>query len=134
MKPIFEIVDYKHKKKLFYSLLCIHRRLVLVFLIYVFTNTLSYQILGLGFLNLFCFAYFGFSMPLKGREANRIELMNEISTQMLLNFMLCFSDFVIDEETRYLIGYIVYGIIVFMLVFNLSILSKHATQAFILIF
>jgi len=57
------------------------------------------------YLNIFIFVYFGNVRPLIGRRSNRQEIFNEYCLLLISVILFCFSDFVVEEEAKYLMGF-----------------------------
>ena len=53
----------------------------------------------------------GWFQPLDSTFANRMELLNELTTMCILYMVMCFSDFVGDPATRHMCGFIFIGVL-----------------------
>ena len=49
--------------------------------------------------------FIGTVAPYINSRSNNIEMVNEILTIAIMYHIFCFTDFVLDEQTRYYIGY-----------------------------
>lgn len=59
-----------------------------------------------------------------GLPANRMELFNEVMLVSIMYTMQCFSDFIPDPETKYYVGYVSCGLVVFHLLVNVVLMIK----------
>ena len=75
-------------------------------------------------LNVLAAFYQGWYCPLLLPEHNRKELINELFIQLNTYFMLVYSDFVADRNTRYTMGFVNIGCLGLMLVFNLIVIGR----------
>ena len=55
--------------------------------------------------------YFGFVWPFESHTITKLEIFNEIVAINLCYFMLCFTDWVSEANTRYLVGWVFIGVI-----------------------
>ena len=85
-------------------------------MIFVFTAlslgwTPSSQLQIVMFLNLFVLIFLGNYSPFTTRLQNRQQLFNEVTTSFATIMMMCFTDVVPDESTKYKYGWVFIGII-----------------------
>ena len=71
-------------------------------------------------LNLFITIYYGYNMPKQNRLLNLTETFNEMLIQLVSINMFLFTDFVLSEDVKYMVGYCMIFQIVLILIFNLS--------------
>jgi hypothetical protein len=79
-----------------------------------------YQILAMFYLNLIMMIYIGNSRPFVTRRDNNIEFINEIFIWMSTMHIILFTEFVKDEEVRYMCGWSMLAVISCCMLFNLS--------------
>ena len=104
------------------------RRVLIVFIIgvYFVDNTISIQLAVWSFLNLF-YAMFilGFE-PYTTRYFNRMDGFNESSVVVINCFLFCFTPWLDDTDSRYLVGWMVAGVFVGTALVNfMSLLSMN---------
>ena len=63
--------------------------------------------------------YVGYFRPFEIPLINKIELFNESVTIICTYSLICFSAFVPDASTRYLCGWVLIGLVSFLVLFNL---------------
>ena len=80
------------------------RRVAFVITVLVFREYLWAQLAVQNFLSLAMSIYLQWFKPLESNFANNIETFNEVTTIVLTYFLLCFSDFVPEPETRSELG------------------------------
>ena len=66
--------------------------------------------------------YLAYYRPLADKVANRVEIISELITLLLMYHLLLFTDFVPDPEVRYLVGYPFTGLMVVFIVFQLAMI------------
>lgn len=67
--------------------------------------------------------YFGHVWPFENHKTTKLELLNEVVTLILCYFLFCYTDWVAEATTRYLIGYAFILIIIILLLIHLSIIA-----------
>ena len=70
-------------------------------------------------LNIIITIYYGQYMPKQKKLLNRIELANEMLIQSVSVHMFLFTDFILDEDTKFAIGFVMVGFIGLLLLSNL---------------
>ena len=68
-------------------------------------------------------AYTGIARPFIEPLQNNLELSNEILTLINSYFMFLFSDFVPDLKAKYHVGWVNIGVIVALVLINMSIIT-----------
>ena len=71
----------------------------------------------------FSVIYVGSVRPYNDKLPNIVELINEIFTAMCAYSLVAFSDFVSDAKTKYECGWLLVGATLFLIVFNLIMMS-----------
>ena len=92
------------------------------------------QIQCIFMLNIFVTIYFGKYKPKNTKLQNRIELMNELLIQLVSVHMFLFTDFILDEDLKFAIGFIMVSFIGVLLIFNLAFILYFGYQALNLIY
>ena len=72
--------------------------------------------------------YVGYFRPFEIPFNNKMELFNESVTIVCTYGLICFSAFVSDARTRYLCGWVMIGLISFLVLFNLVFVIKQGIQ------
>ena len=78
------------------------------------------------FINYGMIIYQGLVRPLSSREKNNIELTNEIFITLSTLHIGIFTDFVLDQEAQYLMGFSMITIIGLCTFFNLFYILKYS--------
>ena len=107
---------------LFYPLIFFGRRIIFVLSAVFLGDFLFVQLLIQAFVSSLVLVYLVYYRPLESPFANRMEIMNECTVLLLLYCLVCFSDFVPSEETRYLIGYVYMAVNLINILIHLSLL------------
>ena len=64
--------------------------------------------------------YTGYMRPYETRLANNLELVNETFIILCSYFLVIFSAFLSDAEARYISGWYLVGLVVFLVILNLA--------------
>ena len=80
------------------------RRIIYVGSAFSTTNS-TFQLLGLLYVNLVVLIYQASVKPLELRTRNKLELFNENCIILSCFFFVCFTDFVLDKESQYMVGW-----------------------------
>lgn len=70
-------------------------------------------------LNLAFIVYLGLCQPWKPRPYNRLEMFNEYFTMLCTFLLVSFSEFGPDVETKFMMGWVLSGVLFFMCLVNL---------------
>ena len=70
--------------------------------------------------------YFGYVWPFESHTITKLEIFNEIVAINLCYLMLCFTDWVGEADTRYLVGWVFIGIICSHLFTHLVLLLHNS--------
>lgn len=73
---------------------------------------------------LFIIKYILDSKPMASPFNNQIEVVNEVNMLVFSYFYILFTQFVDDIETRYELGYVFIGVVSFILIVNVSLISS----------
>ena len=78
----------------------------------------------------------GWYRPLESNFANNMEMFNEVITLFILYLMMCFSDFVLDPETRSFCGFGFIAVIclyafthILFLIINVCLQIRHTIRS-----
>ena len=80
-------------------------------------------------LNYIQFLYIGLVRPRLMKLMNNIELTNEFLISSISLQLLLFTDFLPDEETRFIAGWGMVGLIITLLVINLKFILFYGGKA-----
>lgn len=67
------------------------------------------------------------------RLQNKIEIVNDVFVAICSNLMMCYTDWVTDENSKFNFGWVMIGIIVLLMIFNLYYFVLYAARSFKLI-
>ena len=98
----------------------VRRVLFVVFTLFM-RDAIYFQIIAMNYLNLAMLIYNGYNMPFETRFRSRVEIVNELFITMDTFHFMLFTDFTMDVETQYQIGWSLVCHIVVHIFFNLSI-------------
>ena len=101
------------------------RRLLIVIIIVLMPRISWCQVQLIINLNTAAMLYQGWYTPYKSLEFNNKELTNEGFIQLNTYFLIVFSDFVIEAETRYLMGWCNIGFLSLFVLVNLLLISRQ---------
>jgi len=110
------------------------RRLVYVQTSFWLNEHGAQQVQVLVLLCLISLVYFGKYMPMKTRKKNRIEWINDNLVDLLTLHMFCFSDWVPDMETQYMVGFSMIAIIALMILINMGLVFGEFLRVVRLVF
>ena len=116
-------VDTKRRLALLFNVVFMARRLVIAFLIVVLPNMNWLQRQLIVFTCVITMLYTGIARPFIGIFHNNLEVVNELLILWNSYFMLLFSDFILNVNTRYMVGWANTGVIVALVVVNIILLS-----------
>ena len=106
-----------------YPSLFILRRLLFVFILIRYDSFTWLQISMQFTFSIGMIIYFGHVWPFRIHKTTKTELMNEAVTMCLSYFLFCFTDWIAEANTRYLIGYLFITVISTLLLVHLSIIA-----------
>ena len=76
-----------------------------LYIIFFWSHTPVYQIIGINFLNIASLIYFGKSDPFHTARERRTEFFNEACLGIIAYFLFLYTDFLPDEDLKYKIGW-----------------------------
>jgi len=115
----FDLTHHKHV--IYYHYADIFRStftaLSLVYSRFVFTQ------IGIVVLNtLILIILVGQNNPFKTKKQHSMFLMNEFLTMMSLYHIICFTEFIPEVETKFMLGYSLNGVLAFAVLINMSVI------------
>jgi len=113
------------KINLLYMPLFVVRRLSFIGNSIILTSYPTQQIQVLLYINFLAINYFLHCYPLRMRQLNRIELFNEAFVSIISLHMLVFTDWVTDEDTKFLMGWSMVIFLAVMVTVNLQFIILH---------
>lgn len=89
-----------------------------------------HQIQLLILLDLFYLIYYVGCRPHIARVRRLVEVVNELLIMAACYHIMCFSDFILQEEGHYLMGFGLIGIFLIVVVFNVSVVCRRTILQF----
>ena len=109
---------------LLFNLIFMVRRLIIAFIIVGLPRWSWFQVQVITNLNIFSLIYQGWYRPYSRPVFNYKELTNEFFIQLNTYYLIVYSEFVINAETRYTMGWANIGCLAIMILFNLTLICK----------
>ena len=97
-------------------------RRMLIAYVCIFPTTLTYQYLALYASILWQIIFNGVVQPFKSKKDNRMTIFNESVIMICLYQFICFSDFVPDVNTRFMIGYVCSAVVCAHFIFSITLI------------
>ena len=121
LQPLFEELDLRKTTAKWYYLMHWLRRVLTVFLIGVYfgRDSVCIQLAVWAYLNLVYCAYIMGTRPYLTSYYNRMDSFNECCVVVINCFVFCFTPFVADVDSRYLVGWFVTAIFAFAALVNI---------------
>ena len=82
----------------------------MIYLIFFYSNDVVFQIIWMNIMNVLVLNYHGLSEPFLTRQARRLDYFNEACLGLISYFLFMYSDFVLNEEIKYNIGWVQVGV------------------------
>ena len=110
----------------------IYRRLLFILIPLCFQDYPAIQIMLLVFMTVFYVMYYCGNRPHARKEQVVIEAGNEILMIVLMYHLFCFTGFIESKEIQFGIGYSFLGIMIFVLIWNITFMVKNSSRTFLL--
>ena len=105
------------------------RRLIFLVCAFKLNNHSHFQFAGFYFSNLAYAVFIGFNKPKVYWVFNYQEQLNELLTQLVTIQLVIFSDFVLDEEVKFLMGWVLVATMALLVGSNLLLVFYSAVRA-----
>ena len=86
----------------------------------------SIQIIAFTIINITVFTYIGVNRPLTLRYKNTLELFNEFFVVLISHSIFTFTDFVQDDEWKYIMGFYMIGLTSLSILLNFVVFMNSA--------
>lgn len=120
----------KDRSPRFFYFFFVVRRILYIFMCFGLQDEpLIYEILILEFMNTFMLIYQGYFRPAYNLFENRVELFNEFNVSICSTMIVCFTAFVADQETQFLVGWTFCCLILLQILINLVIIFYYSFRS-----
>ena len=93
-------------------------------------SSILFQLLFLNFSSLFILGIMGTLRPYQSRGTHWLEMANEFVVRiLLLNLLMCQTDFVRDLQARSILAWVFIGIIILMIVLNMGVVIFESVKS-----
>ena len=120
-------LQVRTKHAMIYHPLFMARRLAFAIIVVVISDLSWAQVQLCLFMFSLMIIFIGIMRPFRLPSYNYIELTNESLVLMLAYFLIVYSPFVPDGETRYQLGWVNIGFIGLLIIFNLFVIIMQQT-------
>ena len=117
-------LQIKNRSALLFTLFFMVRRWVVAFVIVAFPRYNWLQVIIITNSNVLSIAYQGWFRPYEFPEINDKEIANEFFIQLNTYFLLTYTDYVNDPESKYTMGWVNIVCLAFMILFNLFLICR----------
>lgn len=118
-----------------FFLIFVTRRIIFVGMaVYIPFESNYFQVIGLVFINLFVVIYQGLNKPMVVPLHNRIEYFNESLIGVCSYLMMCFTDWVPDQDMQVFVGWALIDIIFFFTAVGLLFVFYFGMKANVLLY
>lgn len=115
---LYSQIDLRSKLNLLHSLIFILRRILYVWLAFFALPFPGLQLILMNICNLFVMIFDRLNRPMKTRQLNQIETVNNSFVAISFITFMTFTNWGPDEETKYIVGWYLHLILLLIVVFN----------------
>lgn len=119
------------RKVMIYRSFSVARVIILVSTLVYMNRYPLFSVISLNFQSLICIIILGYTMPFSNKQTNKLELMNEFFVLVTLYHFFCFTDFLLDFDTKDKVGVSLIVFTVTNLAINLTVITVNSVLMFI---